>query len=390
MPRLPLIENKAAMRHSTPLLAMAAAFLLVAGSASAQPSLKTAFKGDFLVGAALNASQFSGEKPAAAALIRAQFDSISPENVLKWDATEPLPGKFDFRAADQYVRFGLENGMFVVGHTLVWHAQTPAWVFEGDGGRPLDRETLLRRMRDHIRTVVGRYRGKVKSWDVVNEALEGDGTLRDSPWRRIIGDDYIAMAFRFAHETDPAAELFYNDYGLETGAKRDGALALVAKLKAAGVPITGVGLQEHVGLGWPSTKDVDEAISAFGRLGVKVAITELDVDVLPARGPDHAADVNRSEAVDPALNPYAAGLPDAVQQSLTRRYADLFAVYLAHRGVVERVTFWGVTDGDSWLNNWPIRGRTSHPLLFNREGRPKPAFNAVLGLARAADPKIGN
>ncbi|MEO7934517.1 MAG: endo-1,4-beta-xylanase [Chthoniobacterales bacterium] len=369
------------MKHFASIC-IAAGLLLVAGRAISQPALKETFKDRFLVGASLNESQFSGENPTAADLIRAQFDSISPENVMKWDSLQPLPGKFNFQTSDRYVSFGLENGMFIVGHTLVWHAQTPDWVFEGANGKPLDRDTLLKRMRDHIHAVVGRYRGKVKSWDVVNEALDGDGTLRTSPWRQVIGDDYIAKAFQFAHEADPAAELFYNDFGIEAGPKRDGALALIRKLKAAGVPITGVGIQEHVGLPWPSSRDVDEAITAFGRLGIKVAITELDIDVLPSRRQNVNADVNRSEAVDPALNPYAAGLPDDVQQALARRYAELFAVYLKHHGTVVRVTFWGVTDGDSWLNNWPIRGRTSYPMLFDRAGRPKPAFYAVLGLVR--------
>ena len=362
------------------VLCVASAFALVTVNGIAQPTLKGVFKDRFLVGAALNDSQFSGGNPGEIALIKAQFNSISPENVMKWDSLQPQPGKFDFRAADRYVQFGVENGMFIVGHTLVWHSQTPDWVFAGANGKRLDRKTLLQRMRDHIQAVVGRYKGEVKSWDVVNEVLEWDGTLRDSPWRQIIGEDYIAKAFQFAHEADPAAELFYNDYGIETGAKREGALALIRKLKAEGVPITGVGIQEHVGLSWPSSRDVNEAIAAFGRLGIKVAITELDIDVLPARAQSLNADVTRREALDPALNPYAAGLPDTVQQALARRYAELFGVYLQHSGIVERVTFWGVTDADSWLNNWPIRGRTSYPLLFDSAGRPKPAFYAVVGI----------
>jgi len=364
-------------------LGVASFLVLVTGNVIAQTTLKGAFNDRFLVGAALNDTQFSGGNPGEIALIKAQFNSISPENVMKWDSLQPQPGKFDFLAADRYVRFGMENGMFIVGHTLVWHAQTPDWVFEGAKGKRLDRETLLQRMRDHIHAVVGHYKGKVKSWDVVNEALEGDGTLRDSPWRQVIGGDYIAKAFQFAHEADPAAELFYNDYGIETGAKREGALALIRKLKADGVPITGVGIQEHVGLSWPSSRDVNEAIAAFGRLGIKVAITELDIDVLPARTQSLNADVKRREAVDPALNPYATGLPDTVQQAVAHRYAELFGVYLQHPGIVERVTFWGVTDADSWLNNWPIRGRTSYPLLFDSAGRPKPAFYAVVGMGSA-------
>ena len=274
--------------------------------------------------------------------------------------------------------------MFIVGHTLVWHSQTPRWVFQDASGQPVSRDTLIARMREHIQTVVGRYRGRVRGWDVVNEALNEDGTLRHSPWFNIIGEDYIAMAFRFAHEADPAAELYYNDYSLENAAKRQGAVALVRRLRAEGVPITGIGSQDHVQMDWPTPAQVDSTLTAFGQLGVKVMITELDVDVLPRATQQRGADVSLNVAARSDLNPYVAGLPDSVQQALARRYADLFAVYLRHKDVVERVTFWGVTDGDSWKNNWPVRGRTNHPLLFDREGRPKPAFDAVIRVARQA------
>jgi endo-1,4-beta-xylanase len=368
---------------TSPFVILAASGIaLFAGFASAEPALKDAFKGRFLIGAALNESQFEEKDAMKARLIKAQFNTITPENALKWEAIHPRPGEYRFEAADRYVGFGERNGMFVVGHTLVWHTQAPEWIFKDAMGAPVDRETLLARMRDHIHTVVGRYKGRVQGWDVVNEVLDENGSPRNSPWRQIIGDDYIAKAFQFAHEADPKAELYYNDYGIEGGAKRDAAIALLRNLKAAGVPVTGVGIQEHVNLNWPPAQMIDEAIAAFGRLGLKVMITELDVDVLPSRTRSVSADVGRKEAADPALNPYTAGLPEAVQQALARRYAELFAVYLKHRGTVVRVTFWGVTDGDSWLNNWPIRGRTSHPLLFDREDLPKAAFRSATDAAK--------
>jgi len=356
--------------------------LLFAGNAAAQSALKDAFKDQFLIGAALNESQFTERDPAKTALIKAQFNSISPENVLKWDATEPRMGEYHFDGADRYVAFGEKNGMFIIGHNLVWHSQVPGSVFTDANGQAVDRETLLGRMRDHIQTVVGRYKGRVNGWDVVNEALDKNGTLRDSPWRKVIGDDYLVKAYQFAHEADPKAELYYNDYGIETGAKRTGTIALMEKLKAAGVPITGIGIQEHVNLSWPKPADVDEAITAFSKLGLKVMVTELDVDVLPSRSHSVSADVGRNESTDPSLNPYPNGLPDDVQQALARRYAELFAVYARHRGAVSRVTFWGVTDGDSWLNNWPIRGRIDYPLLFDRAGHPKPAYDAVIAASK--------
>jgi endo-1,4-beta-xylanase len=239
-------------------------------------------------------------------------------------------------------------------------------------------------MREHIQTVVGRYKGRVNGWDVVNEALNDDGTLHQTPWLKIIGEDYIAKAFEFAHEADPKAELYYNDYALENEAKRNGAIELLRKLRAQGVPVIGVGLQGHYGIDWPSVDQVDATVAAFAQLGVKVMITELDIDVLPSSWQYHGADISRNAELRPKLNPYTTGLPDSVQQTLAKRYADLFGVFLKHRGVLTRVTFWGVTDASSWLNWWPVPGRTNYPLLFDRDGRPKPAFDAVINAARAA------
>jgi endo-1,4-beta-xylanase len=354
-------------------------------AASGEPTLKDTFRGIFRVGAAVNDNQFSERDAAGAALVKAQFNTITPENVLKWEHVHPRPGVYDFAPADQYVAFGERNAMFIVGHTLVWHNQVPRWVFEDPAGKPVSRDTLLARMRDHILTVVGRYRGRVKGWDVVNEALNEDGTLRRSPWRTIIGDDYIAKAFAFAHEADPAAELYYNDYSLENAPKRAGAVRLVQELRAQGIPITAVGSQGHDKMNWPSVAQEDSTISALAAAGVKVNISELDIDVLPpAIQANRGADVTARGQAAPSANPYAAGLPDSVERALAERYASLFRVFVAHRRDIDRVTFWGVGDGDSWLNNWPVRGRTSYPLLFDRADRPKPAFAAVLETARDA------
>jgi endo-1,4-beta-xylanase len=370
----------------------AAAVLLTAACARPRPyatspdapRLKDVFKSDFLVGAAVAPAQFTERDSQGAAIVKAQFNAISPENVLKWEVVHPQPGAYDFSGADAYVAFGRRNGMFVLGHTLVWHSQTPRWVFgDDDQGRPLSRDALLARMRDHIQTVVGRYKGRVNGWDVVNEALAEDGTLRQSPWLKIIGEDYIAMAFRIAHEADPAAELYYNDYSLERPAKRAGALALIARLLAQGIPVKAVGMQGHQKLLCPTFAAEDSTITAFRALGVHVNISELDVDILPSATPncwDDSAHYSRSRD---GLDPYPAELPDSAQRMLADRYAGMFAVFLQHRDVIDRVTFWGVSDRGSWLNDWPIRGRTNYPLLFDRDGRLKPAFEAVLDTARA-------
>ncbi|EEF60952.1 endo-1,4-beta-xylanase [Pedosphaera parvula] len=356
--------------------------LAVTSVGLAQPTLKDAFKDRFLVGVALNESQFTSSNGMEATLVKKQFNSITPENVLKWESIHPEPGRFNFDPADRFVTFGEHNHMFTIGHTLVWHHQTPDWVFRGPNGKPVDRATLLNCMSNHIQTVVGRYKGRVKGWDVVNEALDEDGTLRPSPWLKIIGPEFLVKAYQFAHDADPEAELYYNDYALENPAKCAGAVALVKQLQAAGIHLVAVGVQEHAHLDWPTAKQVSDTITAFSRLGVKVSITELDVDVLPAAGAGTGADVGLKVAQNPALNPYTNGLPKSVQQALARRYAELFAVYVKHHADMERVTFWGVADGGSWLNNWPVKGRTNYPLLFDREDKPKPAYASVLETAR--------
>ena len=345
------------------------------GAQAPSPTLKEAFKNDFLIGAAINRAQFFEEDPRGTPIIKAQFSSVSPENVLKWESVHPAADQYDFAAADRYVQFGESNHMYIIGHTLVWHSQTPPWVFQDAAGQPATRETLLARMHDHIATVVGRYKGRIHGWDVVNEALNEDGTLRNSRWRRIIGDDYIEKAFQFAHEADPAAQLQYNDYALENERKRNGAIALIKKLQSEGITVSAVGLQDHVKLDWPTTNQLEETISAFAALGVKVMITELDVDVNPTSQRNHSADVAAVAQQAADLNLYAKGLPEAKQKQLAARYAELFNVYVRHRADISRVTFWGVTDGDSWLN---MRGRVNYPLLFDRQGRPKPAFDSVI------------
>ena len=352
--------------------------------APASPTLKAAYEGAFLIGAAVNTNIVTDRDAQGAALVRAHFNSITAENALKWESIHPGPGVYDFEAADRFVAFGEQNGMWLVGHVLVWQNQTPRWVFEDANGAPVGRDTLLARMRDHIQTVVGRYRGRIRGWDVVNEAVAEDGTPRLSPWSAIIGEDYVARAFQFAREADPDAELYYNDYSLENAPKRQGAVALVRRLLAEGVPVTGVGLQGHYHMDWPTVEQEDTTIAAFAGLGVKVLVTELDMDMLPRVTAQPGADITFNAALSAELNPYTAGLPDSVQEAQARRYADLFGLFLRYPGTVTRVTFWGVTDATSWKNNWPVRGRTNYPLLFDRDGRPKPAFDAVIQAARLA------
>lgn len=360
-------------------------------SVGKQPTLKDAFADDFRVGAAVATRQIEGREPAALELAARQFSSITPENCLKWALVHPRPDKYDFGPADRYVEFGEQHGMFIVGHTLVWHNQTPAWAFTGVESQPLDRETALKRLQEHISTVVGRYQGRIHSWDVVNEAIDDDGRLRTGPvgtwprrgepWHAAIGDDYIEMAFRYAHAADPDAELYYNDFDEWYPAKIEAISKLVSGLKAKGVRIDGIGLQGHWGMDYPQLEEIDHMLSEYGKLGVKLAITELDISVLPLPGGRFGAEITRRARSDTTLNPYPDGLPAEMQQALAERYAAIFKVFMKHRDKIDRVTFWGVHDGHSWRNNWPVRGRSDYPLLFDRQYRPKPAFDAVIEVA---------
>lgn len=343
------------------------------------PALKEVYSGSFLVGAALNARQVTGHAPAEAEIVVRHFNTITAENAMKWERLHPEPGRYDFDLADRMVEFAESNGMFVVGHTLVWHNQTPRWVFEDGTGNRVGRDTLLARMKDHISTVVGRYRGRVSGWDVVNEALNEDGSLRDSPWRQIIGDDYIAKAFQYTHEADPDAGLYYNDYSLPNEVKRDGAAALIRSLQEQGVPVTGIGMQGHYNLNWPTLSQLHDAVEVFAGLGVDVMITELDIDVLPPVR--SGAEITDTAAWRADIDPYTQGLPEEVQEELAQRYGQLFQAFLEHDEAITRVTFWGVTDANSWKNYWPVPGRTNYPLLFDRDGEPKPAFDAVVDAA---------
>lgn len=355
-----------------------------AAGADDAASLKQAFKDDFLVGTALNHAQIMGEEPETLTLVAREFSSLTAENVMKWEKFQPDEGQFDWAAPDALAEFAAAHGMHLVGHVLIWHQQTPDWVFEDAEGQPASRELLLARMERHIDTVVRRYRGRVQCWEVVNEALNDDGSLRRTPWLEIIGEDYIQRAFEYAHRADPEACLYYNDYNMYKPAKRDGAIRLVRELLEQGVPVSGIGLQGHYGMGHPENlQDFADSISAVGALGLEAYITEFDLSVLPF--PDEqsrSADLNVNLELREQLNPYADGLPAEVEQRQRERWVALFRILLEHRDTVARVTFWGVNDGQNWKNDWPMRGRTDYPLLFDRQNRPKPAYFDIIALQR--------
>ena len=374
-------------------IAIACATILLAASAptaSAQraTTLKDAYQGAFLVGAAVNDDIVMGRDSAGQRVVLQQFNSVSPENVLKAESVNPQPGVYTWGPADAYVDFGLKHHLFVHGHTLVWHNQTPVWFFQDSTGAQRPTAVVKQRLHDHIQAVAGRYAGKIDSWDVVNEVIDNDGSYRRLGWVRGIGngDSLVTWAFQWAAQYDPHAELYYNDFNTWRPAKRDGIVRLVRMLKRQGIRIDGVGMQGHWGLNYPSAQDIAAAIDSFAAAGVKVSITELDVDVLPVSkegqiiGPVMTDPLFQLPEFKKFLDPYQKGLPPAVQKQLADRYAEIFRIFCAKRDKIERVTLWGVHDGMSWKNDRPVPGRTNYPLLFDRQRKPKPAFYAVLSV----------
>jgi endo-1,4-beta-xylanase len=366
----------------TACLFMSSAFIWTAGC-NTQPALKDVFADDFLVGTAVNVRQIYDEVPQETAIITKQFSSVTPENILKWQKVHPEPNVYVFEPVDKLIELAQKNDMFVVGHTLVWQWQTPRWVFQNADGGDADRETVLARMKEHIFTVVGHCKGKVRGWDVVNEALDDNGELRQTGWVRTIGEDFIEKAFEYAHQADPDAELYYNDFDMWKPSKVEGSVRFLKKLQAKGLRIDGVGMQGHWDYDYPTNEELEAAIEAYAALGLKVMVTELDLTVLPKPDRDTGADIWRRFQLTDEVNPYVDGLPDEMQQKLAQRYAELFSIFHKHADKISRITFWGVDDGSSWRNNWPIRGRTDYPLLFGRDYQPKPAFYAVIEVVKS-------
>lgn len=349
--------------------------------------LKDAFKGKFRIGTAVSTAVLRGQDAAGETVLSRHFNALTAENSMKPEGIQPREGEFTFADADRLVEIANRAGASVVGHTLVWHSQTPRWFFQGKDGQPITRELALERLRTHIKTVVGRYKGKIKEWDVVNEAInDGPGVLRQTPWLRAIGEDYIAEAFRAAHEADPDAILVYNDYNIELDYKRPKALELLKKLVDQKVPIHAVGIQAHWRIENLPMAETEKAIKEFSALGLKVMITELDMGVLPSKY--RGADVSRVETMSPeqvaVMNPYTKGLPAEVAEIHAKKLREAFELFNRYSSVIGRVTLWGVDDGHSWLNGFPIRGRTDYPLLFDRELKPKPAFFEIQKAVKAA------
>lgn len=338
-------------------------------------SLKDVYKNDFYIGTALSANQIEEKDKKEDSLIRKEFNAITAENIMKSMFTHPQKDKYDFTLSDKFVAYGEKNKMFIHGHTLIWHSQLAPWM-----EKIADSTEMKAFMKDHITTIVSKYKGRINSWDVVNEALNEDGTLRKSVFLNTLGEKYLVDAFKLAEKADPKAELYYNDYNIEEPAKRAGAIALIKKIKAEGGKVDGVGIQGHWRLESPSIEEIEKSILEYSALGIKVAFTELDITVLPNPWDLKGADVNQNFEGSAKMNPYPKALPDSVQTKLSERYASIFKLFLKYKDKISRVTFWGVHDGQSWLNDWPIKGRINYPLLFDKDLKHKPAYESVLKL----------
>lgn len=373
-----------------PQIALTALILVISLSVFSSDKgkgMKDLFQGKFYIGTAMNTGQIVGRDTASIRIINQHFNSITAENCMKCGPIEPEEGKFNFKLPDQFVEFGIQNQMFIVGHCLVWHSQTPKWFFVDEKGNDVSREVLINRIKNHIQTVVGRYKGKVKGWDVVNEAILDDGSWRQSKLYTIIGPDFVKLAFQFAHEADPDAELYYNDYSMALPGRREGVVKMVKELQKEGVRISGIGMQGHCSLDFPKIEEFEKSLLAFASLGVKVMITEMDISALPSPKDSRGADVDSRVEYKSELNPYTKGLPEEVEKAHAKRYQEFFDLFLKHHDKISRVTLWGVQDGQSWKNNFPVPGRTDYPLLFDRNYQSKSFLSSLLSGDKAGKTK---
>tara|TARA_R110002153_G_scaffold265020_1_gene427269 strand:+ start:3523 stop:4677 length:1155 start_codon:yes stop_codon:yes gene_type:complete len=342
-----------------------------------EPTLKEAFKSNFLIGSAVNDNLVSKKDSLGEQIVLTEYNTITPENSMKWMYMEPEQGKFEFETADKYIDFSTKNDIAFIGHNLVWHSQLAGWVEKIES-----KEELSASLKNHVQTVAARYSGKIHGWDVVNEALNEDGTLRNSLFLKQLGPDYLINSFKWAQEADPKAELYYNDYNMTRQEKRAGAIKLVKDIQASGARIDGIGMQAHWGLEDPTLEEIETSILEYSDLGIQVMITEFDITVLPNPWDLEGAEVSQNFEGSEHMNPYTKELPDSVNTQLAQRYKDIFSLFKKHSDKISRVTFWGINDGVSWLNSWPIEERTNYPLLFDREYNRKPAYYSVLEVAK--------
>lgn len=367
------------VKHIASALLVAAFVASCGGQKTTTPqelTLKDVVGNQFLIGTALNVRQVAGLDTNATNIVKKHFTAIVAENCMKMEEVHPSEDVYDFKDADNFVKFGEENGLTMTGHCLIWHSQCPDWFCVDKNGKNVTPEVLKQRMKDHITTVVNHFKGKLKGWDVVNEAIIEDGSYRKSKFYEILGEEFIPLAFQYAHEADSTIELYYNDYGMDNPGRREGVVKLIRSLKEKGLRIDAVGMQGHMGMDYPKIEEFEKSMLAFANEGVKVMITEWDMSALPTVS--HSANISDTVAFKKALNPYPDALPDSVSQAWNARMKQFFQLFEKHADIVDRVTAWGVTDGDSWKNGFPIKGRKDYPLLFDRNYQPKPFITEMI------------
>lgn len=356
----------------------------VTATDAGQVSLAETYAPFFELGVAVGGRMSSGDDPSAAVLAAQQFNRTTPENALEWQSLQPNPGEFDWRPADDFLDFAEASGMEVHGHALVWHQQVPSWVFDAPAdGTPM-REALLERLDTHMAALAEHFAGRIRYWDVVNEAFNDDGSPRATPWLAGIGPDYIEQAFILAHRHFPDAKLVYNDFNMESAGKRDAVVEMANELRARRVRLDAIGTQGHVRLEAPLITAIEESIEAFGQTGAEVLVSELDVDVLPPVSANQGADLSVNAELSARLDPHAECLPATVARQAAERWGSLFELFIRHSDVLRAVTLWGISDGPSWLNDWPVRGRANYASLLARELKPKAAWQSVVDAASSA------
>jgi len=380
------------MRKTTIIILACLASVACKEKQTAVPSLKDALQDKFLIGLAVNESQIRHQDAKADSVIALHFNALEPENCMKSEVIHPEKDRYDWELADKYVQYGEDNGMAVIGHCLIWHSQLAPWFPVDENGNDVSPEELKARMKDHIYTVMQRYKGRIKGWDVVNEAVMDDGSWRESPFYRILGEEYIPLAFQYAHEADPDAELYYNDYGMHHRGRVETVIKLVNTLKERGLRIDAVGFQGHLGMDYPDWKEYEKNMVDVAATGVKLCFTEWDMSALPTitksadlgemsiteavKNPEYA------EKLKPMLDPYPDGMPQEVKDAWNKRAEEFFGILLKHSDIISRFNAWGLRDCDSWKNGWPVETRKEYILLFDNEYKQKPVVDWLINNAK--------
>ena len=355
-------------------------FAMIAGSASAQ-GLKDAYRNLWRTSVSVNQWQVEGEQSADWPVIARHFDWVVAENCMKSEVVHPQEGVYDFTLADQFVDKARAAGLKVMGHCLVWHSQCPRWFHYDAEGRLVSADVLKKRMREHIFTVMNHFRGRVDAWDVVNEAFLDDGTPRQSLFYQILGTDYIPLAFQYAHEADPSAELYYNDFSMNKAVKVESVCRFFEPLIRQGLPITAIGMQGHLILEDNTyLSEYEHSIETIASLGIPTFFSELDLSVLPNPYGFAGANVTDKFTYRPELDPYKNGLPAGIAAKADQFWLDFYRLLLRHQKDVLRVGFWCLNDGCSWRNDFPVRGRTDYATLFDRQSQPKPVVKKLIDL----------